>query len=255
MKCSLKFANRKIRRYAESVNLTDAERRRYARHLSLPEIGDDGQCKLKSSSVLLIGAGGLGSPAALYLAAAGVGTLGVIDGDTVDESNLQRQVLHGESDRGKRKTDSARSRLMEINSSVAVKTFSYRLTPKNAVETLTGWDVILNGADNFPTRYLVSDTCVALGIPHVHGAIYRFDGEITLFPSGGPCYRCLHPSPPGLGEAPSCAEAGVLGVLPGVIGTLQALEALKCLLNLGDSLAGRLLLFDALSLRFREVRK
>ena len=236
------------------VELSADERRRYERHLSLPEVGDAGQKKLKAARVLLVGAGGLGSPAALYLAAAGVGTLGVIDGDTVEISNLQRQILHGESDLGRRKTDSARDRLKEINPNVSVEAFPKKLTAGNALEVLSGWDVVVNGADNFPTRYLVSDACQILGIPHVHGAVYRFDGEVTLFPPGGPCYRCLHPQPPALGESPSCAEAGVLGALPGVLGTLQALEALKWALGLGEPLAGRLLLFDALALRFREVK-
>ena len=236
------------------MELTRDERERYERHLALPEVGEEGQRKLKSARVLLIGAGGLGSPAALYLAAAGVGTLGIVDGDTVDISNLQRQVLHGQSDLGRLKTDSARDRLAEINPNVAVETVSKRLTASNALEVLSDWDVVVNGADNFPTRYLVSDACQALGIPHVHGAVYRFDGEVTLFPPGGPCYRCLHPTPPGLGESPSCAEAGVLGALPGAIGMLQVIEALKWTLGLGESLAGRLLVFDALSMRFRELR-
>lgn len=240
--------------YPVGVELTPGERDRYERHLSLPEVREEGQKKLKAARILLIGAGGLGSPAALYLAAAGVGTLGIVDGDHVDVSNLQRQILHGESDVGRLKTDSARGRLAETNPRVRVVTVSERLTASNALEILKGWDAVLNGADNFPTRYLVSDACQVLGIPHVHGAVYRFDGEVTLFPPGGPCYRCLHPSPPGLGESPSCAEAGVLGALPGAVGTLQALEALKWTLGLGDSLAGRLLVFDALSMRFREMR-
>ena len=236
------------------MELSQGERARYARHLSLPEVGAAGQARLKASSVLLVGAGGLGSPAALYLAAAGVGRLGIIDGDAVDASNLQRQILHGESDLGRRKTDSAKDRLREINPLVTVETFDERLTGKNAERILCRYDLVLNGADNFTTRYLVSDACVLLGKPHVHGAVYRFDGEATLFPPGGPCYRCLHPSPPALGESPSCAEAGVLGVLPGIIGTIQAAEALKWLLGIGASLAGRLLLLDALSMRFREIR-
>ena len=236
------------------VELSDGERRRYERHLSLPEVGEVGQKKLKAARVLLIGAGGLGSPAALYLAAAGVGTLGIVDDDTVDESNLQRQVLHGESDLGRRKTDSARERLREINPNVTVATFPERLVRARATGLLAGWDIVVNGADNFETRYAVNDGSVELGIPHVHGAVFRFDGEVTLFAPGGPCYRCLHPSPPGLGESPSCSEAGVLGALPGIIGTIQALEALKWILGIGEPLVGRLLLFDALALRFRELR-
>lgn len=234
--------------------LTPDETARYARHLLLPEVGDDGQRRLKGSTVLVVGAGGLGSPVLMYLAAAGVGRLVVVDDDVVDSSNLQRQIVHGHADLGRPKVDSARDRLRDINPAVAVDTHARRFGPDNAAALVRDCDLVVNAADNFPTRYLVSDACILEGRPHVHGAIHRFQGEVSVFPPAGPCYRCLHPRPPAPGEAPSCAEAGVLGVLPGIVGCLQASEAVKCLLGLGEPLAGRLLLIDALAARFREWR-
>ena len=237
-----------------STGLSHEEVLRYSRHLILPEVGTEGQAKLKNARVLLVGAGGLGSPAALYLAAAGVGTLGVIDADRVDASNLQRQVLHGTSDVGRPKTESAADRLREINPHVEVEGFSQRLTSINGLDILRPFDVIVDGSDNFPTRYLVNDACVLLGKPDIYGAIFRFDGQASVFGSnGGPCYRCLFADPPPPDLVPSCAEAGVLGVLPGIIGSIQAAEAIKLILGIGESLAGRLLLFDALKLEFREL--
>ena len=237
-----------------STGLSPEEVLRYSRHLILPEVGAAGQAKLKSARVLLVGAGGLGSPAALYLAAAGVGTLGVVDADRVDASNLQRQVLHGTSDVGRPKTESAADRLREINPHVEVERFSERLTSVNALDILRPFDVIVDGSDNFPTRYLVNDACVLLGKPDIYGAIFRFDGQASVFGwHGGPCYRCLFADPPPPDLVPSCAEAGVLGVLPGIIGSIQAAEAIKMILGIGESLAGRLLLFDALKLEFREL--
>jgi molybdopterin/thiamine biosynthesis adenylyltransferase/rhodanese-related sulfurtransferase len=231
------------------------QRERYSRHLLIPEVGEAGQLKLLESSILLIGAGGLGSPAALYLAAAGVGTLGIVDDDVVDESNLQRQVLHSTARLGELKARSARRTLEELNPDVEVLTFEERLTSENVDGILgRGWDVIVDGADNFPTRYLLNDASVWHGIPVVHGSIFRFEGQATVFkPHEGPCYRCLFPQPPPPELAPSCAEGGVLGVLPGVIGSLQANEALKLALGAGDPLVGRLMLFDALSASFTEV--
>jgi molybdopterin/thiamine biosynthesis adenylyltransferase len=222
----------------------------------IPEVGEAGQLKLLDSRILLVGAGGLGSPAALYLAAAGVGTIGLIDADVVDASNLQRQVLHSTTTIGEPKVDSARRALEALNPDVTVRTFQERLTSENVDKILSeGWDVIIDGADNFPTRYLVNDASVWHGIPVVHGSIFRFEGQVTVFkPGDGPCYRCLFPQPPPPELAPSCAEGGVLGVLPGVIGSLQASEALKLALGeIGDSLVGRLLLFDALAAEFNEV--
>lgn len=232
-------------------------RERYARHLTMPEIGEAGQIKLGSARVLLIGAGGLGSPAALYLAAAGVGTLGVIDHDVVDRSNLQRQILHGEQRVGMSKVASARQAIEALNPTVKVLGFERRLSSANVESVLAGFDLVVDGSDNFPTRYLVNDACVRLGLPCVHGSVYRFEGQVTVFWPGreaapGPCYRCLYPEPPPPGMAPSCAEAGVLGVLPGVVGLLQAVEALKILLGLGEPLVGRLLHYDALHARFSE---
>ncbi len=228
---------------------------RYARHFVLPDVGPEGQRKLKEAKVLLVGAGGLGSPAALYLAAAGVGTLGIVDDDLVDLSNLQRQVLHGVSHLGRRKVESARERLGELNPDVSVVAHPLRLTSGNALEILDGYDVVLDGSDNFPTRYLVNDACVLLAKPYVYGAVDRWEGQASVFAArGGPCYRCLFREPPPAGLVPTCAEAGVLGVLPGIIGSLQAAEALKLILGVGESLAGRLLIFDALSLSFREMR-
>jgi molybdopterin/thiamine biosynthesis adenylyltransferase/rhodanese-related sulfurtransferase len=234
----------------------DAEKRaRYSRHLLIPEVGVEGQLKLLSSRVLLIGAGGLGSPASLYLAAAGVGTLGIIDDDRVDASNLQRQIAHSTETLGEWKVDSAKRTLENLNPDVNVITYKERLTSENVDRILAdGWDVIIDGADNFPTRYLVNDASVFHDIPVVHGSIYRFEGQVTVFkPHDGPCYRCLFPQPPPPELAPSCAEGGVLGVLPGIIGSLQASEALKLALGIGESLSGRLLLFDALEGEFNEI--
>lgn len=228
---------------------------RYSRHLILPEVGPAGQRRLKAARVLLIGAGGLGSPAALYLAAAGVGTLGIVDFDTVDESNLQRQIIHGTADVGRTKLDSATDRITGINPHVRVEPHSVRLESANAREIIRSYDVVIDGSDNFPTRYLVNDACVLEGKPCVYGSILRWDGQASVFwAQRGPCYRCLFPEPPPPGSVPSCAEAGVFGVLPGIIGSVQALEALKLILDTGEPLIGRLLLFDALRMRFREMR-
>ncbi len=235
----------------------DAPRRaRYSRHLLIPEVGEQGQLKLLDSKILLIGAGGLGSPASLYLAAAGVGRLGIVDADVVDESNLQRQIVHSTERLGEPKVDSARRTIEALNPDVEVVAYKERLTSENVERILAdGWDVIVDGADNFPTRYLVNDASVWHDIPVVHGSIYRFEGQVTVLkPGDGPCYRCLFPSPPPPELAPSCAEGGVLGVLPGVIGSLQASEALKLALGIGEPLVGRLLLFDALAGEFNEVR-
>ena len=220
----------------------------------LPRVGLDGQRKLKSGRVLLVGAGGLGSPAALYLAAAGVGTLGLVDFDVVDLSNLQRQVLHGTSDVGRPKLDSARDRIHDVNPNVAVETHELRLTSANALDVLREYDIVIDGTDNFATRYLTNDACVLLDKPNVYGSIFRFEGQASVFATRqGPCYRCLYPEPPPPGAVPSCAEGGVLGVLPGIVGTIQATEALKLLLGVGDPLVGRLLLIDTLASRFRTV--
>jgi adenylyltransferase/sulfurtransferase len=227
---------------------------RYARHLSLAEVGVAGQRKLRQARVLLIGAGGLGSPAALYLAAAGVGTLGIVDDDLVDLTNLQRQVLHGTADLGRPKVDSAAERLTELNPHVRVERYQTRLTSGNALELFRDFDLVLDGSDNFPTRYLVNDAAVLAGRPVVYGSILRFEGQVSVFGlPGGPCYRCLHPEPPAAALIPSCAEAGVLGVIPGIIGSLQALEALKLLLGVGTTLAGRLLHLDGLAMRWRDL--
>lgn len=235
--------------------LTADQRNRYSRHILLPEVGEAGQQTLLASKVLLLGAGGLGSPAALYLAAAGVGTLGIVDMDVVDESNLQRQVLHNVDRVGERKVDSARQTLTALNPDIDVVTFDTRLGADNILDILPGFDVVIDGADNFPSRYLLNDASVKLGIPVVHGSIFRFEGQVTVFdPLEGPTYRDLLPEPPPPELAPSCAEAGVVGVLPGIIGSIQALEAIKLLLDLGDSLRGRLLAFDALELTFREYK-
>ena len=235
--------------------LTNAERERYARHLLMPEVGEKGQLKLIDSKVLLVGAGGLGSPAALYLAAAGVGTLGLVDDDVVDRSNLQRQLLHRDTTVGKPKIESATQTLTELNPAVKVVGYRERLDSSNVERIFAGYDVIVDGSDNFPTRYLVSDACTKLNIPNVHGSIFRFEGQVSVFwprypGRRGPCYRCLFPEPPPAELAPSCAEAGVLGILPGVIGTIEAVEAIKLLLNIGDPLVGRLLVYDALDQRF-----
>jgi molybdopterin/thiamine biosynthesis adenylyltransferase/rhodanese-related sulfurtransferase len=233
----------------------DVQRRRYSRHILIPEVGEAGQQKLLNARILLIGAGGLGSPAALYLAAAGVGTIGIVDDDSVDETNLQRQILHSTERLGDAKGDSAKRTIEALNPDVDVRLFRERITSENADRILgEGWDVIVDGADNFPTRYLVNDAALWHGIPLVHGSIYRFEGQATVFkPGDGPCYRCLFPEPPPPELAPSCAEGGVLGVLPGIIGSLQANEALKLVLGIGEPLVGRLLLFDALSTEFTEI--
>ncbi len=237
------------------VVLTNEEIRRYSRHLLMPEVGLTGQKKLKAASVLIIGAGGLGSPAALYLAAAGVGRIGLVDFDVVDESNLQRQILHGTSWVGKPKLASAKARLLDLNPDITVETHETVLTSANALEILKGYDIIIDGTDNFPTRYLVNDACVFLGKPLVYGSIFRFEGQATVFDARvGPCYRCLYPEPPPPGLVPSCAEGGVFGVLPGVIGAIQATEAIKLIIGQGEPLIGRLLLYDALSMRFRELK-
>jgi len=236
--------------------LSPEQRARYSRHLLIPEVGEEGQQRLLDARVLLVGAGGLGSPASLYLAAAGVGTLGIVDGDVVDESNLQRQIVHSTESLGEPKVASAKRTLEALNPDVRVVPFQERLTSENVERILAeGWDVIVDGADNFPTRYLVNDASVWHGIPVVHGSIYRFEGQVTVFDParGGPCYRCLFPQPPPPELAPSCAEGGVLGVLPGIIGSLQANEALKLILERGEALAGRLLLFDALATTLDEV--
>jgi sulfur-carrier protein adenylyltransferase/sulfurtransferase len=237
-------------------SLGPEQRARYSRHLLIPEVGIEGQTKLLQSRVLLIGAGGLGSPASLYLAAAGVGTLGIVDDDRVDASNLQRQIAHSTESLGDWKVDSAKRTLEALNPDVDVVGYKERLTSENVERILgDGWDVILDGADNFPTRYLVNDASVWHDIPVVHGSIYRFEGQVTVFkPGDGPCYRCLFPTPPPPELAPSCAEGGVLGVLPGIVGSLQASETIKLLLGIGDALVGRLLLFDALETEFSEVR-
>ena len=235
--------------------LTPEQRSRYQRHLLVPEVGEEGQLKLLSSKVLLLGAGGLGSPAALYLAAAGVGTLGIIDMDVVDESNLQRQILHNTDRIGERKVDSAKKTLTGLNPDVDVVTYDVRLGADNIMEILAGYDLVVDGADNFPSRYLLNDASVKLGIPVVHGSIFRFEGQITVFdPRQGPTYRDMLPEAPPAEMAPSCAEAGVLGVLPGIVGSIQALEALKLLLGVGEPLRGRLVVFDALEMSFREFK-
>jgi sulfur-carrier protein adenylyltransferase/sulfurtransferase len=235
--------------------LSSQETLRYARHLVLPEIGPAGQKRLKSARVLLVGAGGLGSPVSLYLAAAGVGTIGLVDFDVVDLTNLQRQILHGTSDVGRLKLDSARDRLREINPHVVIEGYRERLTSENALEIIAGYDVVVDGTDNFPTRYLVNDACVLLGRPNVYGSIFRFEGQNSVFwGERGPCYRCLFAEPPPPGLVPSCAEGGVLGVVPGIVGTIQAMETIKLILGLGDSLVGRLLILDAMRMKFRELR-
>src|SRR6187397_2223718 len=228
---------------------------RYSRHLILPEVALEGQQRLKASRVLLIGAGGLGSPLALYLAAAGVGTIGLVDFDVVDVTNLQRQIVHGTSDVGRPKLESARDRLKDMNPHVHVEGYETRLTSENALEIVRDYDIVIDGTDNFATRYLTNDACVILGKPNVYGSIYRFEGRSSVFATeDGPCYRCLYPEPPPPGLVPSCAEGGVLGVLPGLVGTLQATEAIKLILGAGDSLVGRLLLVDALAMTFRALK-
>jgi sulfur-carrier protein adenylyltransferase/sulfurtransferase len=235
--------------------LDEPKRRRYSRHLLIPEVGEEGQLRLLDARVLLIGAGGLGSPASLYLAAAGVGTVGIVDDDVVDDSNLQRQIVHSTERLGESKAESAKRTIEALNPDVTVQVFQERLTSENVDRILgEGWDVIVDGADNFPTRYLLNDASIWHGIPVVHGSIFRFEGQTTVFkPNEGPCYRCLFPQPPPPEMAPSCAEGGVLGVLPGVVGSLQANEALKLALGIGEPLVGRLLLFDALETQFTEI--
>src|SRR5262245_40233161 len=238
----------------ELPELSREEMLRYSRHLILPEVALEGQRRLKASSVLIVGAGGLGSPLALYLAAAGVGRLGLVDFDVVDETNLQRQILHGTSGVGRSKLASARARLSDLNPFIQVELHETRLSRQNAFEILQPYDVVVDGTDNFPTRYLVNDACGLLRKPNVHGSIFRFEGQVSVFDvTRGPCYRCLYPEPPPPGLVPSCAEGGVLGVLPGVIGVLQGIETIKLLLGIGEPLIGRLLLFEALSMRFREL--
>ncbi len=242
--------------------LTEEQRIRYSRHTMLNEVGDEGQAKLLDAKVLLIGAGGLGSPAALYLAAAGVGTIGIVDFDTVDMSNLQRQVLHGMAAVGKLKVESAAARLRDLNPDVKVIGHAVPITSENALEIIKDYDIVLNGSDNFPTRYLVNDACHMLGKPLVDGSIFMFEGQVTVYQPaapeqgivGGPCYRCLYPDPPPPGEVPSCAEAGVLGVLPGIVGSIQAVEAIKLILGIGEPLVGRLLMIDTLDMSFRTLK-
>jgi molybdopterin/thiamine biosynthesis adenylyltransferase/rhodanese-related sulfurtransferase len=235
----------------KQTELSHEEIKRYSRHLLIPEVGLDGQKKLKQSSILIIGTGGLGSPVAMYLAAAGVGRLGLVDYDVVDYSNLQRQVIHGSSTLGILKVDSAKQRLWDINPDIEISTYNEVFTSDNAMEIAKGYDLIIDGTDNFPTRYLVNDVCVMLGIPNVYGSIFRFDGQVSVFDAeDGPCYRCIFPEPPPPGLVPSCAEGGVLGVLPGTVGTLQATEAIKLLLGIGTSLKGKMLLYNALDMSF-----
>jgi len=239
----------------ESATLNNDEILRYSRHLIMPEVGMEGQQKLKAARVLLIGAGGLGSPLALYLAAAGVGTLGMVDFDVVDYTNLQRQILHATADVGRKKLESARDKLKAINPFVEVRPFETRLTSQNALELFQGFDIVADGTDNFPTRYLVNDACVLTGKPNVYGSIFRFEGQASVFAAeNGPCYRCLYPEPPPPGLVPSCAEGGVLGILPGLLGVIQATEVIKLILGTGDPLIGRLLLVDALGMKFRELK-
>ncbi len=239
----------------DDVTLSSDEIQRYSRHLILPEVGMEGQRRLKAASVLMVGAGGLGSPLALYLAAAGVGTLGIVDFDVVDHSNLQRQLLHGTKDVGRTKLASARDRVADVNPNVEVVGYETALSSANALDIIKEYDVVVDGTDNFPTRYLVNDACALAGKPNVYGSIFRFEGQASVFDATrGPCYRCLYPEPPPPGLVPSCAEGGVLGVLPGIIGTIQAMETIKLILGVGDSLVGRLVLFDALGLKFRELK-
>jgi molybdopterin/thiamine biosynthesis adenylyltransferase/rhodanese-related sulfurtransferase len=241
--------------HVSADDLSRDELRRYSRHLSLPEVGMAGQRKLKTASVLIVGAGGLGAPLGLYLAAAGVGTIGIVDHDVVEESNLQRQVIHSTAGVGTSKAKSAARRIGELNPAVNAVVYEERLTSDNAFATLKDYDVVVDGTDNFPTRYLVNDACVLLGKPNVYGSVYRFEGQASVFDARiGPCYRCLFPEPPPPGAVPSCAEGGVLGVLPGIVGLIQATETIKRIVGIGESLVGRLLIFDALDMRFRELK-
>lgn len=239
----------------EGTELSHEEIRRYSRHIIMPEVGIEGQRRLKASSVLLIGTGGLGSPTALYLAAAGIGRIGLVDYDVVDETNLQRQVIHGISTVGRSKLDSAELRLRDLNPDIRIDKYNVPLTSDNALELFAPYDVIVDGTDNFPTRYLVNDACVKLGKPNVYGSIFRFEGQLSVFYANeGPCYRCMFPEPPPPGLVPSCAEGGVLGILPGTIGTMQATEALKLLLGIGEPMIGRMMLYDALEMSFTTIR-
>jgi len=251
--------NTKISSLSEPGNstatLSKEEIMRYSRHLIMPEVGMDGQLKLKQAKVLCIGTGGLGAPLGLYLAAAGVGRIGLVDFDSVDLTNLQRQILFGTDDIGRPKIEAATDRLRNLNPDIQIDRFETRLTSENALDILKNYDIVVDGTDNFPTRYLVNDACVILGKPNVYGSIFRFEGQITIFGApGGPCYRCLYPEPPPPGLVPSCAEGGVLGVLPGIVGAIQATETLKLIIGKGEPLIGRLLLFDALAMRFRELK-
>jgi molybdopterin/thiamine biosynthesis adenylyltransferase/rhodanese-related sulfurtransferase len=234
--------------------LSDSQQIRYSRHTMLPDVGEEGQLKLLESSVLLIGAGGLGSPAAMYLAAAGVGRLGIVDYDIVDVSNLQRQLLHGEKDVGRPKIESAADRLKDINPEVEFEGYNVPLRSFNAMDIISGYDLVLNGSDNFPTRYLVNDACYLLGKPLVDGSIFMFEGQVTVFAVNGPCYRCIYPDPPPPGEVPSCAEAGVMGVLPGIIGSMQAVEAIKLIVGFGEPLIGRMLMVDTADMTVRTLK-
>lgn len=241
-------------RHAREV-LSNEEIRRYSRHLLLPEVGVEGQRKLKDARVLCVGAGGLGSPVSMYLAAAGVGTLGLVDFDLVDVTNLQRQILYTSADSGQSKLMAARARLSAMNPAIRVEIHPFTLTSDNALDLLRGYDIVVDGSDNFPARYLINDACVILGKPDVSGSVLRFEGQVSVYAMPqGPCYRCLHPEPPPPGLVPSCGEAGVLGVLPGIIGTIQAAETIKLIAGIGEILAGRLVILDALKMRFREVR-
>jgi molybdopterin/thiamine biosynthesis adenylyltransferase/rhodanese-related sulfurtransferase len=251
--------NTKTTNLAEAANanatLSREEIMRYSRHLIMPEVGMDGQLKLKQAKVLCIGTGGLGAPVGLYLAAAGVGRIGLVDFDSVDLTNLQRQILFGTQDIGRPKIEAAADRLRNLNPEIQIDQFETRLTGDHALEILKNYDMVVDGTDNFPTRYLVNDACVILGKPNVYGSIFRFEGQITIFGApAGPCYRCLYPEPPPPGLVPSCAEGGVLGVLPGIVGAIQAAETLKLIIGKGEPLIGRLLLFDALAMRFRELK-
>ena len=240
---------------SEPVTLTNDEILRYSRHLIMPEVGMEGQQKLKAARVLCIGAGGLGSPLALYLAAAGVGTLGIVDFDVVDYTNLQRQIIHSTADVGRKKLQSASEKLKAINPFLSIKTFETKLTSENALQIFADFDIVADGTDNFPTRYLVNDACVLTGKPNVYGSIFRFEGQASVFATEeGPCYRCLYPEPPPPGLVPSCAEGGVLGILPGLVGVMQATEVIKLILGKGQPLIGRLLLIDALGMKFRELK-
>jgi len=235
-------------------HLSQEEIERYSRHLIMPEVAMEGQKKIKQASVLVVGAGGLGSPLISYLAAAGIGKLGIVDFDIIDYTNLQRQIIYSTDDVGRSKLEAAEERIKQINPAVEVETYNTRLTSDNALDIINGYDVVVDGTDNFPTRYLVNDACVLLGVPNVYGSIFRFEGQASIFGTeDGPCYRCLYPEPPPPGLVPSCAEGGVLGVLPGIVGTIQATETIKLILGQGEGLAGRLLLFDALKMKFREV--